>query len=108
MQRQVQSDILTHQAPQDFLRITYDHIQIHYLGFHDLAPAEGQQLASQVCRALTRICNQLEFIAQGILWLEAEHHELAAAIDYREQVIEVVGYSAGQLSYGLHLLGLAE
>ena len=38
--------------------------------------------------------------------VEIVDHQLAVALDHREQVIEVMGDAAGQPTHGFHFLGL--
>ena len=74
-------------------------------GSHNLAPAEGQQLAGQAGGAVTRFqdfTDILPFMGPGSLV-----KDLTVAQNDRQKVIKVVGHATRQLSNRLHLGGLA-
>src|SRR5439155_1318731 len=80
--------------------------EIQYARRENLTPAEGEQLLRQRGRTLARAPNLVEIGVLRARRIQALGQQLAVAVDDRQQVVEVVRHSAGQLTDGLHFLGL--
>ena len=103
-----QLDIFPDQALQHGLVLGHQAAQIHRSGLDDLFAAESQQLAGEIGGALSRLANLLDPLPQWIAGLVLAEQQIAVAVDYRQQVIEVMGDAAGQAPDALQLLRLPE
>src|SRR5206468_3049397 len=74
----------------------------------DLAPAEDQELASEVGRSPGGVPDLLDVLERGRVFGELVGHELRVVDDDPEQVVEVVGDAAGELPDALHAASLVE
>ena len=83
-------------------------VNVDLLGLERLAAGEGEQLAGQRSGIGRRLDDRLgEADALGLRQLGAAQH-VRRALDYRQQIVEIVGDAAGQLAERLHLLTLAQ
>jgi hypothetical protein len=86
-----------------------DHLVIERddLGVHVPAPRKSQQLIGELRTQEGRV---LRFLEQCLLLIaiELQFEELMVAGDDEQQVVEVVGDAAGELTDSLHLLGLRQ
>ena len=101
-------DVLTDQAAEHRGHPGHDRIQIQHLRLEHLLAAEGQELAGQVGGALRCLLNELDVTARRARALRPPRQHLAPPDDDGQEVVEVVGDPARELSDGLHLLGLPE
>ena len=76
-------------------------------GFEHRLPAEREELSCHRCGALARLANLLEIVAPRPIALVEQQH-VGVADDHGQQVVEVVGDAAGQLTKRFHLLRLHE
>ncbi len=84
-------------------------IQVDDPRLQHLLPAERQQLPREADGARSAAFQDLgEQLAVRIAGVEAIEHQLAVAVDHREQVVEVVRDAAGQPADRFHLLRLTE
>ena len=70
--------------------------------------AEGEQLRGQGGGPFTGIAHLSQRLAPGRHWRLVVEQQRGVAVDHREQVVEVVGDAARQLSDRLHLLRLPD
>ena len=101
-----QLEMLADQAPQHFLHVGDDVVQVENLRSHDLAPAKGQQLARQrgcLVAGLQDFPHILLFFGT-----KAILKNLAVAENDGEQVVEVMGNAPCQLPDRLHFHCLTE
>ena len=68
--------------------------------------AEGQQLAGQPGRAHPGVLNLGDVGLARIVGIVVHQQQLAEAQDHGQQIVEVVGHAAGELSDGFHFLRL--
>ena len=83
-------------------------VEREHLRLENLAAAEGQELTGEGRRALSGMADlsmsaRIDRLTRNVL-----KHEVAEAQDAGEEVVEVVGDAAGQLSHGFHLLRLPQ
>ena len=69
---------------------------------------EAEELACQLRGPQGRFFREPEELTVGIVSAQRRLHQGNIAQDHRQQVVEVVGHSAGQLTNGFHLLRLPE
>ena len=81
-------------------------IEIQYHWCQHLLAAEGKELACQCRSALSGLVNLGNLLVRPIVMPEAAEDELTIANDRSQQIVEVVGNTAGQSPYCLQLLGL--
>ena len=85
----------------------------HLIDFHDLQslwlfPAEGQQAASQFCRASCCKKNLVQLILKrAVLW-GCIQSQFRITGDDRQKIVEVMRNAARKSSNGVHLLRLYE
>ena len=102
---ELQRDILAEDARQHFGHVADHFIEVQALGLHDLAAAEGEQLAGEGCGALADLLGGPDGHSGQIA---ARQQERGVAVDNGEDVVEIMSDAAGQLADGVHLLGLAQ
>jgi hypothetical protein len=66
--------------------------------------AEGQQLPRQAGRPLAGLVDQFEVGLDPAAVVDRQQQPFTVAVDDRQQVVEVVRDTAGQLAHGLELL----
>ena len=106
VQRGHQLDVLPDQAPDDGLEVAHHVVQAQDLGLEHLLAAEGEQLSRQRGRSVRALLDQLDVGAARMLTADALEHELRAAGDHGQEVVEVVGDASGEPADRLHLLRL--
>ena len=90
-----QVDIFVDQAPQHFLQFVHHGVQIQNPGGQDLLTAECEELAGQRSGAPPGSADFLCLPAKRIALIEALFQISCVPHDYHQQVVEVVGDSAG-------------
>ena len=104
----VQRDVLPDDARQHLRDVADDRVELEEPRLHGLLPAERQQLPGQRRGAIPRVHDLREVGARGVILGERLSDELGAREDDREDVVEVVGDAARELTDRLELLGLAQ
>ena len=82
-------------------------LRLMHFGLEHRLPAEREQLSGHRCRAVAGLTNLLEVVARRLLVLVGQQH-VGVTGNHRQQVVEVVGDAAGQLTERLHLLRLQQ
>ena len=83
-------------------------VQIHWPGLDCLFAAERQQLAGERRRAGGSKRDLFQGLGRSLVGFPAYQHQLHMALDYGQNVVEIVGDPGGQLSNRLHLLTLVQ
>src|SRR5262249_688852 len=91
-----QADVLPNNPAQELVHVGHDNVEVQYLGLEHLFAAEGEKLASQRSRTLTRGYHLQQLGIAGIIRGQRVHDDLAEADDGGEQIVEVVRHAAGQ------------
>ena len=97
-------NVLANEAAEHLVHLRDDAVEIEHLGLEHLPPAVGEQLAGQRSRPLGRLADLLDIASLGIARRQFPQQELRVAQDRRQEVIEVVGDAARELSDRFHLL----
>ena len=101
-------DILPDQSPEHLGQIGDHRIQIQHSRLEHLLPAEGEQLVRQVGGPLGRPRNLLDGRAYRMFRVETSEHDVRPPHDDHEQVVEVVGHPAREMSHRFHLARLGQ
>ena len=104
----VQFNVVVEQA---FQQVGYigDHVgQLQHLGPQRLLAGKGQQLPGQARGPIAVVLDLLDIVIVAVARSMAEQHQVAMADDRRQDIVEVMGHTAGQLSDGLHLCRLGD
>ena len=100
-------DALRREAAEHRFDALHDVIQIEQFGLENLAAAESEQLAGQQRRPVAGLLDGGESRLGGGAG-GGETAQLGIAIDDGQQIVEIVGDSAGQFADRLHLLRLPQ
>jgi hypothetical protein len=100
--------VLADEGLEQTLHVAHDGVDIDDFQFQQLLAAEGQKLASKSGGAVGSQLNRLALLAQRMIEIKALEDDFGISADHHEQIVEVVGDSAGQTANGFHFLGLAE
>jgi hypothetical protein len=106
--RQIDNDFLIQRSPHQFSRVADKLGHRRALPGQGRLASEGQQLSRQPGRALRQQQDVLQEIAQGWTNIRLTETEGGIAVDAGQQVIELVGHTAGQCADALHLLRLQQ
>ena len=101
-------DIFSDQSPEHLRQIRDHRVQIQHGRLEHLLPAEGEELVRQVGRPLGGPGNLLDGRANRMFRVEAPEHDVRPPHDDHEQVVEVVGHPAREMSDRFHLARLGE
>jgi hypothetical protein len=101
-------DIFPDQSPEHLGQVGDHRIQIQHGRLEHLLPAEGEELVRQVGRPLGGPRDVLDGRAHRMLRVEASENDVRPPHDDHEQVIEVVGHPAREMSDRFHLARLGE
>src|SRR6516164_5907189 len=85
-------------------------VQVDETRLQNLAPAEREQLLRQTCRTSSgarEFVERIVFTFDGRA-ISGRRHQIGAADNHRQQVVEVVGDAAGQLTDGFEPLRLPQ
>ncbi len=107
-QHGVQFDVGTDQAPQQLAEIGDQFVDVGRCQLHDLASAEGEQLPRQFGGLVRRFADRA---SRGTDFVGCEHlilEQRRLSLDHRQQVVEVVRDTTGELADGFHLLRLPQ
>ena len=107
-QRRHQLHVFADQAAQQLLQLGHQRVDVHHLRLQHLPAAEREQLPGERRRAIACRLNLQQIQTQRILVRHLVEHQVGVAENRRQQVVEVVGDAAGQLSDCFHLLRLAQ
>ena len=106
---QLNRDVFADGTLQNAMKSAYDLIEIDNLWLIvDVAATEIKQLSGQVFGPMRRGYNSGQFWNQRVTGRHLGHHHLGIPHDRRQQVVEVVGDTAGQVADGIHLLRLTQ
>jgi len=108
IQCQHQFDPLAKSGPHYTLRFPYQIVEQKHFRLQHLFAAERQQLARQVRGSRPRGSHPLHVSAPGIFRAHLLEDQVRVAVDYGEQVVEIVRHAAGQTSDTLQPLGLLQ
>ena len=103
-----QLHVLVDQTAQQFLELLHQRIDVDQLRLQHLPAAEREQLSRERRRALPGRLNLQQIRTQRILLRDLVEDQVAIAENRGQQIVEVVGHSACELTDRLHLLRLAE
>ncbi len=107
IERDVEIDVGAKQAAKHLIQVGNGAVEGQDLRLEHLPPAEGEQLAGECRGAMAGVADLLDVGADGIALFQLLEHEVAVAQDTGQQVVEVVGDAARELSHRLHSLRLA-
>ncbi len=104
-------DRLAQRAAEQVRHAEHQFVDVERLGFERLAAREGQQPLSQRCRPLGALLGMIERtlgadVAAGGFQRAPAHVDIAD--HHRQQIVEIMGDTAGELADRLHLLCLAQ
>ena len=106
----VEPDLLADRAPQQLLHRGDELIDVDGLGIERLAPREGEQAMGQRRGAVRRGFRQrgvaLDLAIAPLR--DALLHQIKRSDNSRQQIVEIVRNSAGELADRFHLLRLAQ
>ena len=94
-------DLLAERAGQQAVQLGHDLVEVQDPLPHDFAAAEDQQLAGERRRALRGAADLLDVRGRRRVLADVVGHELGVVEDDPEEVVEVVGDAAGELSHAL-------
>src|SRR5206468_5117723 len=101
---QLERDALAERAPCELLHLLDDLVQVEDDRLHDVAAAEGEELARERSGALRGAADEVD-VALLLGARELLVEEVGVAEDHREVVVEVVRDAAGELADEGELLG---
>jgi hypothetical protein len=106
----LQFDLRAERAAQQLFHVAHQPVGVDGLGLQRLAAREGQQPVRERGGALHRALRHADVALHvgGLALQPAPVHQLQAAADGRQQVVEVVRQAARELAHGLELLALAQ
>ena len=93
----------------EVLHAAHQHVDVRRAGIERLPPRKGEQAMRQ-CRGATRGTLRCDHVAIELgdpALPDAQRHQLEAAGNAGEQIVEIVRQAAGELAHRLHLLRLA-
>ncbi len=99
-------DIVAQDAIEHALRFANEVIEIERPWVHNLLAAEGQQLLCKLGALFAGVMDCGETFAEGIVGLHLAKNPIGVAINYGEEIVEVVSDAAGQPAQALHFLRL--
>ena len=101
-------DVFTDQTAEHLFD-TRDHpVDADRPGVHHLLAAEREQLTRESGGALGGIADFLYILPSWISRLDVAEQQRAVAHDDGEEIVEIVGYAAGELTDGVHLSRLRQ
>ena len=101
-------DIFSNQSPEHAIHVRDQVVQVKDSRLQDLSPTKGQQLMSEPGGAFRRFEDLLCIGASRMLGSQLLEQEVAIAGNCGQQIVEVVGDSAGHATDRFHLLGLLQ
>jgi hypothetical protein len=99
LERSYQLDVLADDALEHFLRVDHQGVEVQHPGGHDLLAAERQQLTSKRGRPFSGAGDLFYQAATGVRSRQPLEQQIGAAGYDREQVVEVMRDSAGELAH---------
>ncbi len=102
------TEIFADEAPEQWIDLPEHLIQVDHARLQDLSAAERENPARERRRALRRLQDLIQVWRRPVRRSEIVKSELGEAMHGREQVIEVVGDTACELSERFHFLRLPE
>ena len=101
-----QLDLLAEHAPEHARVLLDNRVDVHHLGLQNLLAAEGEQVLGQLGGTLAGTADLAQVVADRVLAaVERLQGDVGEAVDDRQEVVEVVGDTTGELADCLHLLG---
>jgi len=102
--------MLAQRAPQQHLDRGDEGVDLHRLGVERLAAGEGEQPVGERRRPVRRLRRDADEPLQpaGLAPGEALAQQFQAALDPLQEIVEIMGDTAGELAHRFHLLGLAQ
>ena len=100
--------MLADEASQHLVHFRHDDVEVEHFGLQHLTPAVGEQLPRQRRGPLGCFADLLDVAAFGITGRQLAQQELRVPENRCEEVVEVVGNTAGELPHRFHLLRLPE
>ena len=101
-------DALLDEAGQHLGHLCQHLVQVDDLRLQVLAPAEGQELASEVRGVLGRLADHAHVVELRAAFGEAAPQQLGRPGHHHQEVVEVVSDASGQAPDRLHLQGLPQ
>src|SRR4051794_21782279 len=100
--------IVTNQSSDESVHVVNHRVEIENARFQHLATAECQQLAGECSRTIRGLADLLHFVAHWIALSDFAQHQVAVALDDREEIVEIVSDATRESSYGFHFLRMAK
>ena len=105
---EVEADILAEETGQDPDHVFEEEVEVEVSGLKYAAAAEGEQLRGEGGGAFCGLADFGEVGICGVVGADAAQGDFAVAGDGGEEVVEVVGNTAGESADGFHFRGVAE
>jgi hypothetical protein len=99
-------DVLPDHAPQEFLHLAHDVVQVHDPALDGLPPAEQEELLGEVRRPLGGLEHARDVVPPRVVVRHVHERDVPVPDDGRQDVVEVVGHPPRQGPDGFHLLGM--
>ena len=97
-------ETLADHAPQEFLHVHDQFIEIDHLGLENLFAAEGQELPGERGGLFAGFLNEIGVLPGESVAGHARRNQLRVTDDGREKVIEIVRHAAGEPADRFHFL----
>src|SRR5919108_693220 len=104
---QLEPDVFADQTANHLANIPDHDVQVEQVRLQNLLATERQQLSCENSSSRGRALDFGNLLCARIAGTDSRGKGLRIAGDDREQIVEVVGHAAGQLSKGFHLRRLA-
>ena len=104
----LQTHVFAQDALEHFGDVDDDVVQIEVVRLQRLTPAEQEQLAGEIGRALDGLADLLAVIPLRRQKTACGFQQTGLHLNDRENVVEVVRHAAGQMADGFHFLGLTK
>src|ERR1700680_2599979 len=108
IERYLELDVLSDQAAKHVLEVADYGVDVHHPRLHHLLPAEREQLSGETGRTVGGSRYLPHIFTAGVGQVDAIQQHGAVTHYHREEVVEVVRDSAGELSDRLHLRRLIQ
>ena len=107
-QQKLKAHGLTDDVPDQRHEVMHDDVQVGRSRVEHLLAAEDEEPPGQIGRKDGRGADEIEVAEVRVVGGHPSEQDLGAALDHREEVVEIVRDAAGELAQSVHFLELHE